>query len=189
MIVHFVASKSHAKHELRYYKAVLGLIEKAGHVIAYDWVSSANNLIKRDKIETGVWREIDAINEDALKRADVVIIEATAKSFFSGVQASRAVELKKPVLVLTRDTSPLGVSGLTAPTGFIKSKIYTLRTLPAIVEEFLAENIIATNDLRFNFYLDREVYAYLRWVSAKTGRSKAEIIRSLIYKEMQKDVE
>jgi hypothetical protein len=189
MVVHFIASKSHTKHELRYYNAILELIQKAGHSVAYDWVHDAYHLVRQDTIEASRWREIDASNEDALSRADVVIIEATAKSFFAGVQAARAIALKKPILMLTRDVSTLGASGLTAPSGFIKSKVYTLENLAGIVHDFLEEHTITTNDLRFNFYLDRETYGYLRWVSAKTGKTRAETIRSLLHKEMKKDDE
>lgn len=56
----------------------------------------------------------------------------------------------------------------------------------AIVKEFLEENVIDTKDLRFNFFLDRPTYNYLRWMSSKTGKTKAEIVRSLLQKEMNK---
>ena len=189
MLVHFIGSRSKILNEINYYRPVLESIKKAGHTIAYDWVEDVYALAQKGKLkkENESWAEVDNDNEAALTKADVVIVEGTSKSFFAGYQVAKAAQLKKPILILTRDNSPVAISGLSTPSGFIKSVAYNQKELDSIIADFLQENTIDTKELRFNFFLDRQSYNYLRWVSSKTGKTKAQIIRSLLQKEMNKD--
>ncbi|HSX43286.1 MAG TPA: hypothetical protein VLF59_04320 [Candidatus Saccharimonadales bacterium] len=188
MIVHFIGSKSRIKEEVQYYRAIVSAIKGLGHEIARDWVEEINDLAKDGKLkkEAETWSEVDKNNAAAIAKADVIIVEGTAKSFFSGYQVAQAASQKKPILILTRDKSAVAISGLSTPTGFVKSVAYNLDNVESILDEFLQENTIETRDLRFNFYLDRATYTYLRWMSAKTGKTKAQVIRSMLEREMNK---
>ena len=188
MVVHFIGSKSRIHDELPYYRAIVSTVKKLGHEFARDWVEEVNSLAKHGKLkkEAETWGQVDKDNAAAIANADVIIVEGTAKSFFSGYQVAQAALQKKPILILTRDESAVAISGLSTPTGFVKSVVYNLDTLKPILGDFLKENTIETRDLRFNFYLDRSTYTYLRWMSAKTGKTKAEIIRSMLQREMNK---
>ncbi|HEY5806051.1 MAG TPA: hypothetical protein VIS56_01530 [Candidatus Saccharimonadales bacterium] len=187
MIVHFIGSKSEIREELPYYRAIISCIKSQGHTIAKEWVEEVNALAEQGKFkrEAESWAQVDKDNMAALAKADVIIVDCTAKSFFSGYQVAQATAQKKPVLVLTRDKSPVAISGLSTPSGFIKSVVYELENINNIVQEFLSENTIETKDLRFNFYLDRQTYTYLRWMSETTKKTKAEVIRSLLQREMK----
>ena len=55
-----------------------------------------------------------------------------------------------------------------------------------MVEKFLNENDIQSKDMRFNFFIDRKIYNYLRWAAFKTGKTKAEILRDLVQNEIEK---
>lgn len=189
MVVHFIGSKSYIADQIAYYRIITACIKDMGHELASNWAEEVyaladKGLLKRD---TESWGQVDKQNAVAITKSDVVIVETTTKSFFAGYQASQAAAQKKPLLLLTRDQPPLAISGLSTPTGFVKSVTYTKETLSGIVKEFLEENVIDTKDLRFNFFLDRPTYNYLRWMSSKTGKTKAEIVRSLLQKEMNKD--
>jgi len=52
---------------------------------------------------------------------------------------------------------------------------------------FLKENDVSTKDLRFNFFIDRKIHNYLRWVSYKTGKPRSEIIRELLNREIERE--
>lgn len=186
MIAHFIGSRAHILDEIEYYRTVVVSIKASGYDLTYDWVEEAYEDAKsatREKPETD-WETIDKRFESAVQQADVVIVDATLKGFFVGYRAAQAVAQKKPLLILTRDASSNAVTGITTPTGYIKSVIYTKKSLKESVQKFLEENVIDTKDLRFNFFLDRRTFGYLRWMSLKTGKTKAEIMRSLIQKEM-----
>jgi hypothetical protein len=61
---------------------------------------------------------------------------------------------------------------------------YNEKNLEGIMREFFVENDIQTKDMRFNFFIDRPIYNYLRWTSLKTGKTKAEILRELVEREI-----
>jgi hypothetical protein len=186
MIVHFIGSKSEIHKELPYYRAIISSVKSQGHTIAKEWVEEVNTLAGHGKLkkEAESWAQVDKDHMTAIAKADVMIVDCTAKSFFSGYHVAQAAAQKKPLLILTRDKSPVAISGLSTPSGFIKSVVYDLKNIDSIVQEFLSENTIDTKDLRFNFYLDRPTYTYLRWMSEKTNKTKAEVIRSLLQREM-----
>lgn len=189
MIVHLIGSRSNIKDEIDYYRLIIKIVKSSGHELAYDWVEDVYALAQKGQLkkQDQSWGEVDKNNEAALSKADIVIVECTTKSFFAGFQVSQAASQKKPILLLTRDLSPVAISGLSTPIGFVKSVAYKKDELKSIVTEFIDENMIDTKELRFNFVLDRPTYNYLRWTSSKTGKTKAEIIRSLIHKEMNKE--
>jgi predicted DNA-binding protein len=54
------------------------------------------------------------------------------------------------------------------------------------VSQFLEQNHIENKDLRFNFFIDRQIYNYLRWASFKTGKTKAEILRELVLHDIER---
>ena len=39
--------------------------------------------------------------------------------------------------------------------------------------------------MRFNFFIDRPIYNYLRWAALKTNKTKAEILRELVQREIE----
>jgi hypothetical protein len=188
MVVHFIASRSHITEDMEYYRRIISCIEQGGHTLPHNWIEETYILAQQGKLKKDdqTWGDVDQDHATAISQADLVIVEATSRGFFEGYESSQAASQKKPLLILTRDTSALGISGLSTPTGFVKSVTYDNDDLEEIIEEFLAENIIETKDLRFNFVLDRPTHNYLRWMSSKTGKTKAEIIRNLLQKEMNK---
>ncbi len=191
MIVHFIGSRSKVIEEIDYYREIIGHIKAGGHTLASEWVEDTYSLLKQGQLkkENETWDDIDGANATAISKADVIVVESTKKSFFAGYRVAQAAIQKKPLLILTRDKSPVAVSGLRTPTGFVKSVRYDSTTLPVVVNDFLKENTIRANDLRFNFVLDRQTYNYLRWTSSETGKTKAQIIRALLQREMKKDAE
>jgi hypothetical protein len=189
MIVHFIGSRSKIQDHIVYYRAIEACIKDLGHTLATDWIEESYTLAKKGQLkkESKSWAEVDKENAAAVAQSDVVIAEVTSKSFFAGFQVAQAAAQKKPILILTRDKSAVAVSGLSTPTGFVKSVTYDDKTLESAVKDFLDENIIDTKDLRFNFFLDRPTYNYLRWKSSKTGKTKAEIVRALLQREMERE--
>lgn len=189
MIAHIVGSAKNLKDDLPFYFTMLEVIRDNSAVIARDWISAANdraikNIVRDDsKIK---WHDVHNENSDAIVRSDVVIIEATNYGFQEGFYTSQALASKKPVLLLTRnDTNSLLISGIEHK--LLTTRQYTNKSeLKNIVDTFLKDNIISTKDLRFNFFIDRQIYSYLRETSYETGKNKSEIIRELLEEEIDK---
>ena len=189
MIIHLIASKGNIREEIDYYQNLAKVITAQGHSLALDWLDKVYELTLKGGFNEGDidWAKIDQENTAAISKADVIIVEATKKSFFVGYQVAQAVHQKKPILILTRDNSFPGIASLSNSSDLIAGANYDQETLPKIVKKFTDDNSIDTKDMRFNFFIDRPIYNYLRWASYKTGKTKAEILRELVAREIDKN--
>ena len=184
MIVHFIASANKLGSDIEKYREIISIIKHLGHKLSRDWLEDGflnYERAKRDKLD---WYEIVDGNNEALSTADVVIAEATTKSFSVGYQVANAIRQKLPVLILTSNDSLRGsfASGLDA--NFVVNKTYTEENLRNIISDFLFDNNINNRDMRFNLFINKRIYNYLRWMSYKTHKSKSEILREIVEKEI-----
>jgi hypothetical protein len=189
MIIQIIGSAQNLSDDLPFYHSVLEAIHDAGAVVARDWISAAQNRIDKSIVRDDTkidWDDIHRENSEAITRSDIVIIEATNFGFQEGFYTSQALQQKKPVLLLTRNN----IRGLLIHG--IKNKLLTTQhydshdDINKIVGKFIKSNTISTKDLRFNFFIDRHIYSYLREVSYETGKNKSEIIRELLEEEIEK---
>jgi nucleoside 2-deoxyribosyltransferase len=186
MIVHFIGATSNLNQDLPFYREIIKIIHTSASVLARDWVEPAQKFAAKSKDRNSLdWQAVYQENIEALARADIVIAEATTKSFSTGFQVATAIQQKKPVLILTRNNALAGTFGSGISSDFVKRENYNLETLGDIVSDFINENSIDNKDLRFNFFIDRQIYNYLRWASYKSGKTKAEILRDLVLKEIK----
>lgn len=187
MIVHFVASKGEILKRYSDYEKIRSAILALGHTIAYDWIDAEREFWEAGKKHNKAdWEEIISKNMAALARADVVIAEASAMTFSTGYLVAHAINQKKPVLVLTRDNQLEGTFGSGIVSDFVRLVDYSESDVRDVIAEFINDNNIDSKDLRFNFFIDRQIYNYLRWASYKTGKNKSEILRNLVLREIEK---
>lgn len=189
MIVQIIGNANNLPEDLPFYHSVLETIHDDGAVVARDWISAAQNRINKNIVrdETKIdWDDVHKENSEAINRSDIVIIEATNYGFQEGFYTSQALQQKKPVLLITREN----IRGRLVHG--IKNKLLTVShydshdDLKKIVNKFIKSNTISTKDLRFNFFIDRHIYSYLREVSYETGKNKSEIIRELLEEEIDR---
>lgn len=188
MTVYLGGGSRHLDEDMPFYRKIMDVVHRNAHVLVYDWVNPAFS--HRNEIDYSEfdWKGILQNNLEAIARADLVVIEGTWYGFAEGYFTMVALQQKKPVLCVMRNTELEGriVSGIT-------DKLFTLKSysseqeLEKIVDKFIHENTLTSRDLRFNFFIDNEIYNHLRWASFKTGKTKAEIIRELIEKEIDKN--
>ena len=187
MIVHFAASTRNLEEDLVYYREIIKAIHECGSTLALDWIEPL--LVRRNKNSAYMpdWPKIMNETVEAIKRADLVIIEATEYSLNQGLQVGVALRYKKPTLLLSRRSLQGNMcSG-------IRSKLYIMmmykeiRELLDIVKSFIEQNEVPSKDLRFNFFINRNIYHYLREVSYATGKNKSEIIREVIERDMESE--
>lgn len=187
MIVHFIASKGEILKRYEDYERIRSTVLALGHTLAYDWIDEEREFWESGRKHTQAdWEVIVNKNMAALERADVVIAEASAMTFSTGYLVAQAINLKKPILVLTRDNQLEGTFGSGIVSDFVRLVNYSASDVRNVIAEFIDENNIDNKDLRFNFFIDRQIYNYLRWASYKTGKNKSEILRELILREIDK---
>lgn len=191
MIVFLTGSSWELRDDLPYLRKAIEAIEASGGVLARDWVETTFERsapgTKRKRKAPIDWEKAVQGTVDAISRADVVIIEATSYRFSQGYQLALALQQKKPVLLVSRaDHTQRSLSG-------IKNNLLTLAQyndedeLEKIIRKFMSENTVSTKDLRFNFFIDRQIYNYLRSVAYETGKNKSEVLRDLINREIKRE--
>lgn len=186
MKIHFIASRGVVAGDIVFLRSITDFILSNGHELARDWIESAYQGITDKSAPINDWKEIHRLNVEAIARCDVLVAEASLENFAVGYQVAMAVQLKKPVLILrhkdsTADTFAAGVEGT-----WVVHQIYRKESEAiAALKEFIEEHDLHSKDMRFNFFIDRPIYNYLRWQSQKSGKNKSEIIRELIMREIE----
>lgn len=188
MIVHFIASKSNMPKNIDTLREVVSTIHTGGHMLARDWIEPAFSRQMSKGPQEIDWTAVYQESMEAIAKADVIIAEATYSSFSVGYQLAIALQQKKPVLVIRSDEAEKDsfVVGVLANSA-IEMTEYSEKSLRKIITKFLEDNDIQAKDMRFNFFIDRHIYNYLRWSAYKTGKTKAEILRDLVTREIDKN--
>ena len=185
MLVHIVGSRYQITSNIEHLRALVKCVQEEGHKVVRDWIEPAYQNAKAGN-RVADWVFVYKESLEAINKADVVIADSTIPSFSVGYQVAMAMQMKKPILVLNKE----GVSDSPFASGIevgIVYKGYSPNNLKKIVTDFLQENDIQTKDMRFNFFIDRPIYNYLRWTAHKTGKTKAEILRDLVVREIDRD--
>lgn len=190
MIIHFTGSAQDLDRDLPFLRRIAKTIAQHGDELAREWTEpTALDDVKPATTETkdeGDWHMAVTADIDAISRADLVIIEATNDRFLQGYEIAMALQYKRPTLLVTRE--PLEQHAFSG----VRDRLLTMAQyetedeLEALVKDFIRSNTITTKDLRFNMFIDRPIYNYLRNVSYETGKNKSEIIRDLINREINR---
>ncbi len=186
MIVHFTASKTNIADNIKWLRRIVDTIHSEEHSIARDWIEPAHARQTKEGRRAIDWNRVFKHNMESVAKADVMIVETTYTSFGVGYQMATAVQQKKPILMLRRKGTENDSLAYGLDESVITFKEYDDATLEKTVKTFLIENDIQSKDMRFNFFIDRPIYNYLRWAAYKTGKTKAEILRDLITKEIDR---
>lgn len=186
MLIHLVGSQWDILDQIGTLRKIVQLIHEQGSSLTRDWIEPTYEIAKKDKNFAGQdWQTIYHENMEAIARADAVIVEGSTQSFAVGFQTAVALQQKKPTLFLTQKRAMLEdnfAAGLDEK--LLTAMVYANDSLDTAVNEFLQDNDIQSKDMRFNFFIDRKIYNYLRWASLRTGKTKAEILRELVEREI-----
>ena len=185
MKVHFISSRESIDNDIVTLRTIESLIKSSGHALATEWIELAYERQKRSDSTSADWRKIYKENLETIAQADVVIAETTYENFGVGYQIATAVHQKKPVLLLRHATADKNAFATGVEDGWVRHEEYAEESIKSTLKAFLDENDITTKDMRFNFFIDRPIYNYLRWSALKTGKTKAEILRELVQREIE----
>ena len=186
MKVHLITSRPTLKNDIHTLRKIIALIHDQKCVLASDWIDSAYRRLTGTDPELADWAKLYKRNLEDIAGADLVIAETSYENFGVGYQVAVAVQQKKPVLLLRHKAADKNAFVTGVEDGWVQHAEYTEDDLSVILNKFLEDNRIETKDMRFNFFIDRPIYNYLRWAAYKTGKTKAEILRDLVSKEIDK---
>jgi len=186
MKVHFITSRPSLENDIDRLRAIISIIHENGHYLARDWVEVAYRRQVELKKPADDWGMIYKDNLEAIAQSDVIIAETTYENFAVGYQVAVAVQQKKPILLMRHASADKNAFATGVDDDWAQHGQYDDDTLPLIIKNFIEENDIKTKDLRFNFFIDRQIYNYLRWTSLRTNKTKAEVLRDLVVREIEK---
>ncbi|QQG51033.1 MAG: hypothetical protein HZB75_00795 [Candidatus Saccharibacteria bacterium] len=186
MRVHLITSRESLVNNEHVLRAIMKTIDDQKHTLASDWIGEALEWLRSNDYSAADWKRIYKESLERIAASDVVVAEVSYENFGVGYQIAAAVQQKKPVLLLRSDSADKNVFVRGVEDGWVKYAEYGKIPVEEIISDFLAENDITTKDMRFNFFIDRPIYNYLRWSALKTGKTKAEILRELVQHEIDK---
>lgn len=187
MKVHFVTSRASLENDIASQRQIVKAIKEQGHNLAREWLEDAHEEYSQSGIVSDDWASIFKANLETIAQADVIIAETTHESFAVGYIIAVAVQQKKPVLLLRHIQAEKDAFVTGVENGWIVRQEYNDENVDKIVGKFLEDNDIKSKDMRFNFFIDRPIYNYLRWAAFKTGKTKAEILRELVEREIERE--
>jgi len=186
MKVHFISSRESINKDIITLRRIISLVKDSGHTLAIDWIEKAYERQTNSADATVNWRDIFRENLETIAEADVIIAETSYENFGVGYQIATAVHQKKPVLLLRHEEADKNAFVTGVEDGWVRQEKYSEDNVEDIIKKFLEENDITVKDMRFNFFIDRPIYNYLRWAAFRTGKTKAEILRELVQREIEK---
>jgi nucleoside 2-deoxyribosyltransferase len=186
MKVHLITSRPTLENDMETLRRIISFIESRNHSLAVNWIEEARKRSKGSEGQNPDWAWIFKNNLETIAKADVIVAETSYENFGVGYQVAVAVQQKKPVLMLRHKDADKNAFATGVEDGWVKRAEYTENDLEDILDKFLEANDIQAKDMRFNFFIDRPIYNYLRWAAFKTGKTKAEILRELVVREIDK---
>lgn len=184
--IHFITSRPTLENDIFILRKIVNCIHFKDHTIAHDWIETAYIRLTEKRQVTNQWPLIYVQNLEAIAQADVIVAETTYENFAVGYQIAVAIQQKKPVLLLRKVNADKNAFVTGVEDGWVKHAEYTEENVEQIVGKFLDENEINLKDMRFNFFIDRKIHNYLRWASYKTGKTKAEVVRELLKRDIER---
>lgn len=186
MKIYFLGTFSKLDEYEDNYRQIVEVLESKGHKVLSDHILMDKAKIK--ELDKSDQRAYFRKMQSRIKSADVMVAEVSFPTASIGYEIAYALENEKPVLVLRQmdNSQKLGAifEGNTSEKFIVRE--YSLDNL----EQIITKNIGIMKemlDVRYNFFITREIVHYLNHV-AKTKRIPRSVyIRNLIEHEIDDD--
>ncbi len=192
MKIYFTCTTAEFVKYQKLYFSIRDYIVEKGHTITRDWIGETNERIKKDYRKIGNIRKIYLESVNAIKEADLVIVEDTVSNFSTGHQITIALQMKKPVLVLWyekkhRQFNKMFIHGIESNLLYISE--YNLENYKKIVDDFILKYTNLEGRNRFNLVLRDNQREYLDWILKNREISRTKVIQKLVNDEISNDKE
>ena len=186
MKVFFTGSPRALKDYKIEHQAIYDAIEKLGHRNLSDYVVTADT----EKFYNSSREELSVHYDkmiDALKSADVMVVESTLHSMSMGFLVEKALNMSKPVIILYLDSRPtLFISGIEDDK--LQMLQYSKENINEVIEKAF-EYAADQQEVRFNFFISPPIGRYLDWISKVKKIPRSVYLRALIEREMRENKE
>ena len=177
MIIHLTGGTRHVGEDLPYLRKIKSTIVANGSSIARDWIDNALMSSSHKDNDSFDWHDVYEKSMEALGRSDLMIIEVTTYSFFQGFHLARAIDLRKPTLVVFRnEVSGRIFEGIDSE--FVTCESYgDEKQLEQLVTQFLVSH--STNNSSVQIKLSVKLNEYLKTRTSFSHKTDDEILCDL----------
>lgn len=183
MKLHVLGSASSESNTLA---AVYDSLKKLGHTPLAVMPATDEKALKTDPVaQKKKAREI----EKYIKKAEIVVFEATHPDINIGYEISLALNLLKSVIVLHKKESEVILRSLSS---IQSDKLQVLSYDDDSLTEVLEEALLTARDaldVRFNFFISPAIAAYLDWMAKIKKIPRSVYLRSLIESQILENEE
>lgn len=190
MKVYFTCSTAEFRKYRDTYFAIRDFLIREKHILTRDWLPHTAERLSSGQTELPDIKEIYNACIKAIKAADVVIIEDTVSNFSTGHQITKALQLRKPTLVLWKGRkykqfNQMFIHGI--ESDLLNVVEYTDQNLKDHIKIFLNKCEGLTEKNRFHLVLNNLERMYLDWGQYEYGKSRTRIIRDAVRSAIEKD--
>lgn len=194
MKIFFTASTAeYARCRDRYY-AIRNFLIAQGHVLTRDWLPLVDERLKQQGQDLTDVKEIYRTNMQALRDAEVVIVEDTISNFSTGHMITVALQLRKPTLVLWKGGKhrlfkQMFIHGI--DSDLLQVSEYDEHLVKSVISVFLEkyDDASAHERNRFHLVLNNVERQYLDWAQHVRSESRTRVIRKALRRMIEEDGE
>ena len=192
MRVYFTCSTIEFTKRRENYWTTRNYLVGSGHVLTRDWLAEAEVRLQSGQTDLADVKEIYKACVQAIREAELVIIDDTVSNFSTGHQITLALQLRKPTLVLweggkSHQFKRMFIHGI--ESDILELATYTRDTLKNSIETFISKYEASSERNRFHLVLNGMERNYLDWAQYIKGKSRTKVIREALHTTINDDTD
>jgi hypothetical protein len=171
------------------YHAIRDYLVSNGHILTRDWLDETEAYMHAGNKELDI-KKIYAACVEAIREAELVVIEDTVSNFSTGHQITLALQMRKPTLVLWqgekhRHFNQMFIHGI--DSDLLQVAEYTKENLDDTLQTFVNTYEDKPEKNRFHLILSGRERRYLDWAQFTRSRSRTKVIREALKDAIEHD--
>lgn len=160
------------------------------HILTRDWLEETELYMQTGNKELPSIKTIYKLCVDAIREAELVVIEDTVSNFSTGHQITLALQMRKPTLVLWqgrkhRHFNQMFIHGI--ESDLLQVAEYTPDTLVDVLQTFINTYADSPEKNRFHLVLNGRERRYLDWAQFIKHKSRTKVIRESLKHAIEHD--
>lgn len=160
------------------------------HILTRDWLEETERHMQAGNKELPNIKKIYKACVEAIREAELVIIEDTVSNFSTGHQITLALQMRKPTLVLWqgkkhRHFNQMFIHGI--ESDLLQVRQYTPHTLTDVLQTFINTYADSPEKNRFHLVLSGRERRYLDWAQFIKHQSRTKVIREALKHTIEHD--
>lgn len=192
MKVYFTCSTAELLANRDAYYAIRDYLVGGGHILTRDWLAETEQHTLAGNRELRNIKEIYKLCVEAIREADLAIIEDTVSNFSTGHQITLALQMRKPTLVLWqgkkhRHFNQMFIHGIESE--LLRVAEYDAQNLTDVLQTFIHTYEDKPEKNRFHLVLSGLERQYLDWAQFVKHDSRTKVIRGALKQAIETDKE